>query len=61
MSKGPCTFRKSDIRRGVQALESAGVEVARVEVQAGKIVFVPRDEATDIAPADGPNEWDGVQ
>lgn len=47
MSKGPCTFRKSDIRRGVQALEIAGVKVARVEVQAGKIIFVPQSSATD--------------
>ena len=54
MSKGPCTFRKNDIKRGVQALESVGVKVARVEVQAGKIIFFPLNDAASVAP----NPWD---
>ena len=42
MSKGPCTFRKSDIRRGVQALESAGLKVGRVEIsREGRIILFP--------------------
>ena len=42
MSKGPATFRKSDVKRGIEALELAGKRVARVEIdKTGKIVFFP--------------------
>jgi hypothetical protein len=57
MSKGPSTFRKADIKRGVEALKSAGLKVARVEITPGKIVLVPKDgEAGEVATA--PNPWD---
>jgi len=42
MSKGPATFRKSDVKRGIEALELAGKKVARVEIdKAGKIILFP--------------------
>jgi hypothetical protein len=48
MSKGPSTFRKADIKRGVEALKSAGLKVARVEVdKAGKLVFISADATED--------------
>jgi hypothetical protein len=56
MAKGPSTFRKNDIKRGVQALESAGIKVARVEVQPGKIIFVPQSSATDKPAAENETE-----
>jgi hypothetical protein len=53
MSKRPSNFRKSDIKRGVQALESAGHKLARVEVQKGKIIFFPcTDEAEPVDDLD---------
>ena len=56
MSQGPCTFRKSDLRRAIQAAESAGMRVGRVEVdKSGKIVLFPSDGAASGAAV---NEWD---
>jgi len=50
MSKGPATFRKTDLKRGVQALESAGLKVARVEIdKTGKIVFFPDNDGNAVA------------
>ncbi len=41
MARGPCTFRKCDLTRAVEAARKAGVEIARVEVgKDGKIVIV---------------------
>jgi hypothetical protein len=59
MSKGPCTFRKSDFRRAIQAAESAGMKVGRIEVdKSGKIVLFPSDDAASVAAV---NEWDAAQ
>ena len=47
MSKAASTFRKSDVKRAIQAAESAGMTVRRVEIDtAGKIVLVPDNGAT---------------
>jgi hypothetical protein len=44
MSKGAATFRKADIKRGVEALKSAGMKVDRVQVdKSGKLEFVLSD------------------
>jgi hypothetical protein len=38
MSRGPLTFRQSDVTRAIRAARAAGVEVARVEIDKdGKI------------------------
>jgi len=61
MSKGPSTFRKTDVKRAFDAAKMAGVKVARIEIQAGKITLVPRDDSN--AKADAPdsvvelNDW----
>lgn len=52
MSKRPSNFRKSDIKRGVQALEMAGHKVARVEVEAGKIILIIDNGDTDKTSAE---------
>ena len=47
MSKAASTFRKSDVKRAIQAAESAGMTVRRVEIDtAGKIILVPDDGAS---------------
>jgi hypothetical protein len=41
MARGPCTFRKCDLTRAVEAARKAGLEIACVEVgKDGKIVIV---------------------
>jgi hypothetical protein len=49
MSRGPATFRKSDVKRGIKALESAGLKVGRVEIsREGKIILFPdKDENSE--------------
>ena len=45
------------IRRAVEALEAAGKQVVRVEIEGGKLVIVTSPEPE---PAGERNEWDGV-
>ena len=60
MSKGPSTFRKSDVTRLLSAAEKAGVKVARVEVEAGKLTLVP-DHDGAAPECSKPNEWDAIK
>jgi|RhiMetdeSRZDD1v2_1073273.scaffolds.fasta_scaffold242901_2 hypothetical protein len=60
MSKTPSTFRKADIKRGVEALKSAGLKVARVEIdKSGKLIFISADG--DVGGVATANEWDGAE
>ena len=40
MSRRPLAFRQSDVMRAVKAVRAAGMTVARIEVDNGKIVVV---------------------
>lgn len=46
----PSNFRKTDVKRTAEALKSAGLTVARVELQDGKIIFFPasKDGAEEV-------------
>ena len=61
MSKAASTFRKSDVKLAIQAAESAGMTVCRVEIDAaGKIILVPDNGGTDAAkpkPQDSLDNW----
>ena len=49
MSKGPASFRKSDFKREIEAVELAGKRVARIEIdKTGKMAFIVDDGA--VAP-----------
>ena len=42
MARGPYKFTEADVRRAVRATESAGLTVARIEIdKAGKISLIP--------------------
>jgi hypothetical protein len=62
MSRGPQTFKQSDVTRALKATVKAGIAVERVEIDKnGKIVVVagsPEDAADGEKP--GINEWDKV-
>jgi hypothetical protein len=52
MSRTPSTFRQADLAKAVKAVLSAGVDIARVEIDKdGKIVIVA-GKAAEVAPAD---------
>ena len=58
MSKAASTFRKSDVKRAIQAAESAGMTVCRVEIDAaGKIILVPDNGGTDAAKPKPQTHW----
>jgi hypothetical protein len=42
MSRRPCSFRESDVKRAIRAARSAGIEIARVEIDpsTGRIIVI---------------------
>ena len=62
MTRGPCTFRQTDIARAIRAVRSAGLPVSGVTVdpQTGVItVATGEPKAQDSGSREG-NEWDHV-
>ena len=60
MSKGPQTFRRTDLTRAIKGALAAGVEVMRAEIDSatGKIVLVLHKSD---ASTGNDNEWDGAE
>jgi hypothetical protein len=60
MSRGPLSFKLTDLERALKGAEKAGLEVQRYEIVPGKItVFAGKPADPQIAqPA---NEWDGIK
>jgi len=58
MARANCTFRQRDVTAAVKAARAAGVEVARVEVENGKITVVVGKPSCENK-TDG-NPWDEV-
>jgi hypothetical protein len=58
MSRGPLTFKQTDVTRAIKAAVAAGVEVARVEVDKdGRIIVIAKgSEATTVNPWDKATE-----
>ena len=44
MSSQPSNFRRTDIKRAVQAMQAAGLRVARVELRRGTVLIIPAEE-----------------
>ena len=61
MSRGRCSFRESDVRRAVRAIEATGKEIAAVEISAeGKIrIVVGKTDAQ--SPQDLANPMNGTR
>jgi hypothetical protein len=62
MSRGRCSFRESDVRRAVRAIEATGKEVAVVEISVeGKIrVVISKPDDQESVGSRQPNEWDSI-
>jgi hypothetical protein len=62
MSRGPQTFRKTDVTKAVLAVVAAGLPVARVEISPGRIIIIVAGgpEQGQDAGAEV-NEWDAVK
>lgn len=58
MSYAPSNFRRTDVKRAVQAVQAAGLKVARVELHGGKVLIIPAgdEEAAD----DSNNSFDKI-
>jgi len=62
MSRGQQSFKQSDVTKALKAAVKAGIAVARVEIDNGKIAIVAATPE-DVVNGDKPekNEWDQVQ
>ena len=64
MSRAPSTFRESDLKRALRAIEAAGKKAASVEIEAGRIrIKLKNGTGTDNHDTSGnatneTNEWD---
>jgi hypothetical protein len=60
MARAPSTFRQQDVVRALKAATTAGVPIARIEIdKTGKITIVIGEPAT-AADMERRNEWDSV-
>jgi hypothetical protein len=62
MSRGPQTFKQTDVTKAIRAAVAAGLPVARFEIDRdGKIIVIAgRPEQGQDAGAEA-NEWDAVR
>jgi hypothetical protein len=59
VSRGPSTFKQTDLTRAIKGARAAGIDVARIELNKnGRIIIVPIQTAT--ASEIIRNEWDDV-
>jgi len=60
MAHAPATFKQSDLVRALKAARAAGVDIARFEIENGKIIIVTGKPAVIEDNATNTNPWDEV-
>jgi hypothetical protein len=58
MSSQPSNFRRTDVKRAVQALHGADLKVGRVELHGSRVVIIPAGE--DEIADDSNNSFDKI-
>jgi hypothetical protein len=58
MSYSPSNFRRTDVKRAVQAVQAAGIKVGRVELVGGKVLIIPAGD--ESIPDDSNNSFDKI-
>jgi hypothetical protein len=57
MSKSPCNFRQADVKRGLQALKTAGAAVKRVVIEGSRIEYILDDADEASAVTEPLDKW----
>jgi hypothetical protein len=57
MSYSPSNFRRTDVKRAIQAAQAAGIKIRRVELEGGKVSIIPADDESEISN-DSNNSFD---
>jgi hypothetical protein len=60
MSASPSDFRRTNVKRALLAVQSAGLRVARVELDGGKITIIPANGASVEITDNSNNSFDKV-
>jgi hypothetical protein len=60
VGRGKRVFRESDVTRAIRAAAKAGVSVARVEIEDGKITVIIGKAAETVTEGNNANPWDEV-
>ena len=60
MSYAPSNFRRNDVKRAVQAMQAAGLKVARVELQGGTVRIIPVNDEDNGGDDDSNNSFDRI-
>jgi biotin operon repressor len=60
MSYSPSNFRRTDVNRAVQAMQAAGLKIARVELDGGRVTIIPADDESEAVADDSNNSFDKI-
>jgi hypothetical protein len=59
MSSQPSNFRRTDVKRAVQAIQAADLKVSHVELRGGTVRIIPTNDEADDAD-DSNNGFDKI-
>jgi hypothetical protein len=59
MSRAPSSFRETDVKRAIRAIERAGKKAGAVEMVKGGVVRITIKDSDEVVPVDtDSSEWD---